>query len=77
MILINIPIKVINVRQLNLCQIGGQRWNVQLGRRDSTTASLDESNSDLPAPFLDLDGLITAFAKKNFTEKEMVTLSGK
>lgn len=65
------------MRQRNLCQIGGQRWNVQLGRRDSTTASLDESNSDLPAPFLDLDGLITAFAKKNFTEKEMVTLSGK
>ncbi|XP_061372254.1 cationic peroxidase 1-like [Gastrolobium bilobum] len=56
--------------------LGGQRWDLQLGRRDSTTASLEESNSDLPAPFLDLSGLITAFAKKNFTTKEMVTLSG-
>ncbi|KAI5401935.1 cationic peroxidase 1 [Lathyrus oleraceus] len=56
--------------------LGGQRWNVLLGRRDSTTASLDLSNSDLPGPSLDLDGLITAFAKKNFTTEEMVTLSG-
>ncbi|KAE9618549.1 putative peroxidase [Lupinus albus] len=56
--------------------LGGQRWNVPLGRRDSITASLSESNSDLPAPFLDLNGLITAFAKKNFTTQEMVILSG-
>ncbi|KAL2323877.1 hypothetical protein Fmac_022935 [Flemingia macrophylla] len=56
--------------------LGGPRWKVLLGRRDSTTASLAESNSDLPAPFLDLSGLITAFAKKNFTAEEMVTLSG-
>jgi peroxidase len=47
-----------------------------LGRRDSLTASLEESNSDLPAPFLDLDGLIAAFQKKNFSTEEMVTLSG-
>ncbi|RZB45548.1 Cationic peroxidase 1, partial [Glycine soja] len=56
--------------------LGGQKWEVQVGRRDSTTASLDEANSDLPAPFLDLSGLITAFAKKNFTTQELVTLSG-
>jgi peroxidase len=49
---------------------------VPLGRRDSLTASLEESNSDLPAPFLDLDGLIAAFQKKNFSTEEMVTLSG-
>ncbi|GAU12128.1 hypothetical protein TSUD_00940 [Trifolium subterraneum] len=57
-------------------QLGGARWNVPLGRRDSLTASLEQSNSDLPAPFLDLDGLIAAFNKKNFTAEEMVTLSG-
>ncbi|OIW06816.1 hypothetical protein TanjilG_03711 [Lupinus angustifolius] len=56
--------------------LGGQRWNVALGRRDSITASLSESNSDLPAPFLDLSGLITAFSNKGFTTEEMVTLSG-
>ncbi|WJX21709.1 NAD(+) salvage pathway protein [Trifolium repens] len=59
-----------------ILELGGQRWNVPLGRRDSLTASLEESNSDLPAPFLDLDGLIAAFQKKNFTTEEMVTLSG-
>ncbi|RYR36837.1 hypothetical protein Ahy_A09g041789 [Arachis hypogaea] len=54
----------------------GPRWEVKLGRRDSTTASLSESNSDLPAPFFNLSSLITAFQKKNFTIQEMVTLSG-
>ncbi|MED6159115.1 NAD(+) salvage pathway protein [Stylosanthes scabra] len=54
----------------------GPRWEVQLGRRDSTTASLSESNSDLPAPFFNLSALITAFQKKNFNIQEMVTLSG-
>ncbi|XP_027367775.1 cationic peroxidase 1-like [Abrus precatorius] len=54
----------------------GPKWDVLLGRRDSTTASLNESNSDLPAPFLDLNGLISAFAKKNFSTAELVTLSG-
>ncbi|KAG2401021.1 hypothetical protein LR48_Vigan02g269500 [Vigna angularis] len=57
-------------------ELGGPRWEVPLGRRDSTTASLAESNSDLPAPFFDLDGLTSAFAKKNFTVQELVTLSG-
>ncbi|KAL2323878.1 hypothetical protein Fmac_022936 [Flemingia macrophylla] len=56
--------------------LGGQKWDIQLGRRDSTTASLADSNSDLPSPFLNLSGLTTAFAKKNFTTQEMVTLSG-
>ncbi|XP_004497330.1 cationic peroxidase 1-like [Cicer arietinum] len=59
-----------------IAALGGQRWNVLLGRRDSTTASLADSNSDLPAPFLDFDGLVSAFDKKGFTTQEMVTLSG-
>ncbi|KAJ1402460.1 Secretory peroxidase [Sesbania bispinosa] len=56
--------------------LGGPSWTVGLGRRDSTTASLAGANSDLPAPFLNLDGLITAFANKGFTASEMVALSG-
>ncbi|CAJ1948342.1 unnamed protein product [Sphenostylis stenocarpa] len=56
--------------------LGGLGWPVSLGRRDSTTASLSGANSDLPAPFLDLNGLITAFQKKGFTVNEMVALSG-
>ncbi|XP_042480208.1 cationic peroxidase 1-like [Macadamia integrifolia] len=56
--------------------LGGQSWTVQLGRRDSTTASLSTANSDIPAPSLNLSGLISAFSKKGFTAKEMVALSG-
>ncbi|XP_057757305.1 cationic peroxidase 1 isoform X2 [Arachis stenosperma] len=57
-------------------QLGGASWNVLLGRRDSTTASLSSANSDLPAPFFNLSGLISAFSNKGFTTKELVTLSG-
>ncbi|KAK4742093.1 hypothetical protein SAY87_000094 [Trapa incisa] len=57
--------------------LGGTTWTVQLGRRDSTTASLSAANSDLPSPLNDLSSLITAFSNKGFTAKEMVALSGK
>lgn len=56
--------------------LGGPSWTVQLGRRDSTTASLSTANSDLPAPTSDLSALITAFSNKGFTANEMVALSG-
>ncbi|XP_054810220.1 cationic peroxidase 1-like [Prosopis cineraria] len=56
--------------------LGGPSWTVLLGRRDSTTASFSSANSDLPAPTLDLNALITAFSNKGFTAKEMVALSG-
>ncbi|CAL0324647.1 unnamed protein product [Lupinus luteus] len=56
--------------------LSGLGWQVSLGRRDSTTASLRGANSDLPGPFLDLGGLVSGFAKKGFTAQEMVALSG-
>ncbi|MBA0696127.1 hypothetical protein Goari_002710 [Gossypium aridum] len=56
--------------------LGGPSWTVLLGRRDSTTASLSAANSNIPAPTLNLSGLITAFSNKGFTAKEMVALSG-
>ncbi|XP_059669535.1 cationic peroxidase 1-like, partial [Cornus florida] len=56
--------------------LGGPSWNVLLGRRDSTTASASASNTNIPAPNLDLNGLISAFSKKGFSAKEMVALSG-
>lgn len=59
-----------------ILQLGGPSWTVQLGRRDSTTASLTSANSDLPSPFLDLNNLTKAFSDKGFTAKEMVALSG-
>ncbi|KAI3840841.1 hypothetical protein MKW92_033556 [Papaver armeniacum] len=56
--------------------LGGRSWKVPLGRRDSRTASANDANSNLPGPGSSLSGLITNFANKGFTAKEMVTLSG-
>ncbi|KAJ9673938.1 hypothetical protein PVL29_023467 [Vitis rotundifolia] len=56
--------------------LGGPTWTLQLGRRDSTTASLSTANSDLPGPTSDLSNLISRFSNKGFTTKEMVALSG-
>ncbi|CAN1262976.1 Cationic peroxidase 1 [Linum perenne] len=56
--------------------LGGPSWNVQLGRRDSTTASYNAASTDLPSPFMDLPRLISSFSDKGFTVKQMVALSG-
>ncbi|XP_058209783.1 cationic peroxidase 1-like [Rhododendron vialii] len=56
--------------------LGGPSWTVQLGRGDSTTASLTAANNNIPAPTLNLSGLITAFSNKGFSANEMVALSG-
>lgn len=56
--------------------LGGPSWTVQLGRRDSTTASLNSANSNLPAPTSSLSSLISSFSNKGFTTKELVALSG-
>jgi len=57
-------------------QLGGPTWDVELGRRDATTASLDDANNDLPAPTLDLGDLIKAFSKKGLSATDMIALSG-
>ncbi|KQJ84998.1 peroxidase 2 [Brachypodium distachyon] len=56
--------------------LGGPTWEVELGRRDGTTSSLDAANNDLPAPSSDLGALIKAFSDKGLTAKDMVALSG-
>ncbi|KAH7514724.1 hypothetical protein FEM48_Zijuj11G0120900 [Ziziphus jujuba var. spinosa] len=56
--------------------LGGPTWTVQLGRRDSTAASLSAANSNIPSPAQNLSGLITSFSNKGFTANEMVALSG-
>lgn len=70
------PIYELDTNIEQICQLSGPTYTVQLGRRDSTTASLSLANSDLPAPTFDLSRLITAFSNKGFTTKEMVALSG-
>ncbi|KAL4317930.1 hypothetical protein GQ457_18G006780 [Hibiscus cannabinus] len=60
----------------SVAALGGPSWTVQLGRRDSTTASFSSANTDLASPLMNLDELISLFSKKGFTEKEMIALSG-
>ncbi|KAH0471165.1 hypothetical protein IEQ34_000888 [Dendrobium chrysotoxum] len=56
--------------------LGGPTWTVKLGRRDSTTASLSQANSDIPSPASNLSALISSFSKKGLSTTDMVTLSG-
>ncbi|GLJ14604.1 hypothetical protein SUGI_0236430 [Cryptomeria japonica] len=56
--------------------LGGSTWTVQLGRRDSTTASLSGANSNIPAPTSNLSALISAFSAQGLSTKEMIVLSG-
>ncbi|KAM1055623.1 hypothetical protein ACFX13_029831 [Malus domestica] len=60
----------------SVLSLGGPSWTVQLGRRDSTTASLSAANAEIPSPSLDLNNLISFFSTKGFTTKELVALSG-
>ncbi|GKV02235.1 hypothetical protein SLEP1_g14694 [Rubroshorea leprosula] len=46
--------------------LGGPYWTVLLGRRDSTIANFS-GTKDIPSPFLNLSGLITAFANKGLS----------
>jgi peroxidase len=59
-----------------LLQLGGSPYTVLLGRRDSTTASLNLANSDLPTPSSNLTSLISGFARKGLSTTDMVALSG-
>ncbi|XP_059669815.1 peroxidase 22.3-like [Cornus florida] len=56
--------------------LGGPAWKVQLGRRDSTTASRTAANNDIPAPSMDLPALINNFKKQGLDVKDLVALSG-
>ncbi|XP_015950756.1 peroxidase P7-like [Arachis duranensis] len=56
--------------------LGGPRWKVRLGRRDSTTASRDDANNNLPAPFFSISQLISNFKNHGLNEKDLVVLSG-
>ncbi|KAL7117374.1 hypothetical protein ACP275_03G068100 [Erythranthe tilingii] len=55
---------------------GGPHWEVPLGRRDSKTASLSKSNTDIPAPNSTIQTLINQFSKHGLDEQDLVALSG-
>ncbi|KAF3779561.1 Peroxidase 63 [Nymphaea thermarum] len=56
--------------------LGGPTWRAQLGRRDSTTASKDAADNNLPSPFSSLATLISSFQSKGLNARDLVALSG-
>ena len=57
-------------------QLVGPTWEVRLGRRDSTIASRDATNANIPSPFFSLSELISNFKSHGLNEKDLVALSG-
>ncbi|XP_057848743.2 peroxidase 49 [Cryptomeria japonica] len=55
---------------------GGPSWEITLGRRDSTSASLQGSNNNIPAPNSTLETLIAKFKRQGLNEVDLVALSG-
>jgi len=62
--------------QLQLMQLGGPRWDVKVGRRDSRTASFSGANNNIPPPTSGLANLTSLFAAQGLSQKDMVALSG-
>ncbi|KAH9314524.1 hypothetical protein KI387_023151, partial [Taxus chinensis] len=60
----------------SVVQLGGPTWTVLLGRRDSTTASMANANSNLPSFTSNLDGLNAAFSAVGLSNQDMIALSG-
>ncbi|PHT54216.1 Lignin-forming anionic peroxidase [Capsicum baccatum] len=60
----------------NFFSVGGPSWMVKLERRDSTSANKTLANTDIPGPFDSLDKLISRFANKGLSTRDMVALSG-
>ncbi|KAI4969442.1 hypothetical protein ZWY2020_000356 [Hordeum vulgare] len=56
--------------------LGGPSYDVLLGRRDARVASQAAANKSIPAPTMDLDGLVSNFASHGLTAQDLVVLSG-
>ncbi|KAG4968860.1 hypothetical protein AAZX31_12G200400 [Glycine max] len=56
--------------------VGGPSWAVALGRRDARTASESAANNEIPSPFLDLPTLVSMFAAKGLSARDLTVLSG-
>ncbi|KAL5230937.1 hypothetical protein ABZP36_029713 [Zizania latifolia] len=57
-------------------QSGGPSWQVEVGRKDSRTASLQGANNNLPAPTSGVATLVQKFRNVGLSAKDMVALSG-
>ncbi|GLJ14603.1 hypothetical protein SUGI_0236420 [Cryptomeria japonica] len=60
----------------SVVEMGGPTWTVQLGRRDSRTASLRAANSSIPPPTSNFSRLVSSFSTKGLSTKDMIVLSG-
>ncbi|KAJ3676483.1 hypothetical protein LUZ60_003895 [Juncus effusus] len=56
--------------------LGGPSYKVQVGRRDSRFASQAAANNTIPAPTLNLSGLLSNFKSHGLTLRDLVVLSG-
>ena len=57
-------------------QLGGPSWEVELGRRDSTTASGADANNTIPGPNFNITALLSSFAAQGLSLNDLVALSG-
>ncbi|XP_059624231.1 peroxidase 17 [Cornus florida] len=55
---------------------GGPDWEVKLGRKDSLTASQEDSDNIMPSPRANASTLIDLFGRFNLSIKDLVALSG-
>lgn len=55
---------------------GGLGWEVQMGRKDSLTASKTAANNNIPGPKSNLATLVSNFQNLGLSLQDMVTLSG-
>ncbi|OMO73063.1 Plant peroxidase [Corchorus olitorius] len=55
---------------------GGPDWVVRLGRKDSLTASQEDSDNIMPSPRANASFLIDLFSQFNLSVKDLVALSG-
>lgn len=57
-------------------QSGGPGWEVQLGRKDSRTASKAAANNNIPGPNSNVATLVAKFQNVGLSSDDMVALSG-
>lgn len=66
----------IQVSCVYLWQSGGPSWEVKLGRKDSLTASQEDSNNIMPSPRANATFLVDLFHQFNLSITDLVALSG-
>ncbi|XP_051125684.1 peroxidase 3-like [Andrographis paniculata] len=59
-----------------ILQIKGPFWNVPLGRRDGRKSSAKQASANIPLPSFNITQLVTLFASKGLSTKDLVVLSG-